>query len=166
MYQLGQKIVYGSHGVCNIVDLEDKKVDGKMICYFVLEPADHPGTRYYLPAANPAALAKSRPLSTKEQMYDYLRTPVTEDIWIDHENKRKQRFRELLSSVDLRAMIDMVRVLREHRQVQLAQGRKFHQCDDNFLRDAQRIISAEVSVVFQIPMEQVESCLQQIVECK
>ena len=152
MYQLGQKIVYGSHGVCNIVDLEDKKVDGKMICYFVLEPADHPGTRYYLP--------------TKEQMYDYLRTPVTEDIWIDHENKRKQRFRELLSSVDLRAMIDMVRVLREHRQVQLAQGRKFHQCDDNFLRDAQRIISAEVSVVFQIPMEQVESCLQQIVECK
>ena len=54
MYQLGQKIVYGSHGVCNIVDLEDKKVDGKMICYFVLEPADHPGTRYYLPAANPA----------------------------------------------------------------------------------------------------------------
>ena len=164
MYQLGQMIVYGSHGVCMILDLEEKRIDGKSIGYFVLEPVDQPGTRYYLPAANPAALAKSRPLSTKEQLHDYICNPLGEDLWIDHENRRKQRYRELITSVDLRAMIDMVRIVRNHRQLQLAQGRKFHQCDDNFLRDAQRIVTTEVSVVLQIPMDQVEGYLQQVIE--
>ena len=162
MYQLGQKIVYASHGVCCIVDQEYKRIDGKQICYFVLEPVGQPGTRYYLPSANPAALAKSRPLSTKEQLSCYVRAPLCEGVWIDHENKRKQRYRELMGSVDLQAMINMVRILRKHRQEQLEQGKKFHQCDENFLRDAQRIVSSEVSVVLQIPMAQVDVCLQEM----
>ena len=162
MYQVGQKIVYSSHGVCDIVDLEVKKIDRKIIRYFVLAPLDQPITRYYVPAQNQAALAKLRPLATKEEMSALLSAPLREEIWIPEENRRKQYYRELVTSVDLRSMVDMIRYLRLYRRQQLEQGRKFHQCDENFLRDAQRILSTEVAIVMHIPIEQANTYLESV----
>ena len=164
MYQIGQKIVYGIHGVCCIVDLEEKKIDRKTICYFVLEPIDQPGSRYYVPSENQAALAKLRPLSTREELQSLLTSPLAENVWIADENRRKQYYRELVSSVNLKAMIDMIRCLRLHRRQQMEQGRKFHQCDENFLRDAQRTLSTEIAMVMEIPDDQVDTYLQTVFE--
>ena len=164
MYQVGQKIVYGIHGVCCIVDLEEKKIDRKTIWYFVLEPIDQPGSRYYVPSENQAALAKIRPLSTKEELDALLTAPLAENVWIVDENRRKQHYRELVSSVNLKAMIDMVRCLRLHRRQQMEQGRKFHQCDENFLRDTQKILSTEIAMVMEIPDDQVDTYLQTVFE--
>ena len=164
MYQIGQKIVYGIHGVCCIVDLEEKKIDRKTICYFVLEPIDQPGSRYYVPSENQAALSKLRPLSTKEELQSLLTSPLAENVWIPDENRRKQYYRELVSSVNLKAMVDMIRCLRLHRRQQMEQGRKFHQCDENFLRDAQKLLSTEVAMVMEIPDDQVETYLQTALE--
>ena len=162
MYQIGQKIVYGIHGVCCIVDLEEKKIDRKTICYFVLEPIDQPGSRYYVPSENQAALSKLRPLSSKDELQSLLTSPLTENVWIPDENRRKQYYRELVSSVNLKAMIDMVRCLRLHRRQQMEQGRKFHQCDENFLRDAQKLLSTEITMVMGIPDDQVDTYLQTV----
>ena len=164
MYQIGQKIVYGIHGVCCIVDLEEKKIDKKTICYFVLEPIDQPGSRYYVPSENQAALAKLRPLSTREELQSLLTSPLAENVWIADENRRKQYYRELVSSVNLKAMIDMIRCLRLHRRQQMEQGRKFHQCDENFLRDAQKTLSTEIAMVMEIPDDQVDTYLQAVFE--
>ena len=164
MYQIGQKIVYGIHGVCSIVDLEEKKIDKKTICYFVLEPIDQPGSRYYVPSENQAALAKLRPLSTREELQSLLTSPLAENVWIADENRRKQYYRELVSSVNLKAMIDMIRCLRLHRRQQMEQGRKFHQCDENFLRDAQKTLSTEIAMVMEIPDDQVDTYLQAVFE--
>lgn len=164
MYQVGQKIVYGIHGVCCIVDLEEKKIDRKTICYFVLEPIDQPGSRYYVPSENQAALAKIRPLSTKEELDALLTAPLAENVWIVDENRRKQHYRELVSSVNLKAMIDMIRCLLIHRRQQMEQGRKFHQCDENFLRDTQKILSTEIAMVMEIPDDQVDTYLQTVFE--
>ena len=34
-----------------------------------------------------------------------------------------------------------------HKELQAAAGRKFHLCDENFLRDAERLLSGEFSFV-------------------
>ena len=164
MYQVGQQIVYGMHGVCSIVALEEKKIDKKIVRYYVLAPLDQPITRYYVPAENQAALAKLRQLATKEELNALLSAPLREDIWVPEENRRKQYYRELVASVDLRSMVDMIRYLRHYRRQQLEQGRKFHQCDENFLRDAQRILSTEISIVMQISMAQVKEYLDEVLE--
>ena len=164
MFQVGQQIVYGMHGVCSIVALEEKKIDKKIVRYYVLAPLDQPITRYFVPAENQAALAKLRQLATKEELNAILSAPLREDIWVPEENRRKQYYRELVASVDLRSMVDMIRYLRLYRRQQLEQGRKFHQCDENFLRDAQRILSTEISMVMQIPIAQVKGYLDEVLE--
>lgn len=164
VYQVGQKVVYGIHGVCNIVDIEQKSIERKNICYYVLEPLDQSGSRYYLPSDHQAALAKIRPLCTKQELLTILTEPIAPDSWIEDENRRKQCYFKLISSVDVRPLVRMVRCLRIHRSLQLEAGRKLHLCDENFLRDAERILFTEIALVMDIPMDHVDAYLQNTLE--
>ena len=162
MIQKGSQVVYGIHGVCTIIDVEIRRVDRKNIEYFVLEPIDQPGARFYIPTQSQAALSKLRPVLSKTELDALLASAHTHlDCWISDENQRKQKYRELINNADLAALIGMIRVLRQHRENQLASGRKFHLCDENFLRDAQKVLSSEFSLVLGIPLEEIGAYLNE-----
>ncbi len=161
MYQAGQKVVYGVHGVCVIVEIETKTVDQKKISYFALEPLDQPGARYYIPTENPVALKKINPLLTRRELDALLAECCTwEKTWIADENQRKLRYRELIGSGDRQALMIMVHTLHLHKKEQEAQGKKFHLCDENFLRDAERLLSSEFSLVLNLSREETAKYLQ------
>ncbi len=151
MYNVGDQVVYGIHGVCKVMAIEDRKVDHKKVTYLVLEPVEQEGATFLVPAGNPAAMAKVRPMITRQELEEMLHGEnVREDSWIADENQRKQLYRELIVSGDRAALIRMVATLHRHKKAQIAAGRKFHLCDENFLRDAQRLLTGELSVVLGI----------------
>lgn len=156
MYQLEDQVMYGIHGVCRIAELEVKRVDRKNVEYFVLVPVGQPAARYYVPTGNPAALSKLRPLLTRDELLLLLDSDdVRRDVWIPDENRRKLHYRELLSSADRLGLLQMIYTLQMQKEIQAASGRKFHLCDENFLRDAEKVLSSEFSVVLGIPVNQV-----------
>lgn len=156
MYQTGNLVVYGIHGVCRIVELEERTVDRKRVQYYVLEPLEASGARYLIPTHNEAAVAKLRPVMSREALEEMLRSEnVREDAWIADENQRKQHYRELINSGDRAALVRMVSTLHRHKAAQASAGRKFHLCDDNFLRDAEKLLSSEFSLVLGIEPSQV-----------
>lgn len=164
MFRISQLVVYGIHGVCRIVQMEERTVDRQRVSYFVLEPLSQPGTRYLIPSHNPAALAKLRPLLDKEQLIGMLRTVPTEQDWIADENRRKQYYRQIITSGDAGGLISMVYCLEKHKQLQAEAGRKLHMCDENFLRDAQKVLSGEISVVLEISEGEIPEYLRPILE--
>ena len=162
MLQVGTQVVYGIHGVCSIINVEVKKVDRKNVEYFVLEPNEQPGARFYVPTQNQAALAKLRPLLTQEELEVLLTSQDTrQPCWIADENQRKQRYRELINSGDRAALISMIRSLYKHKKTQFEAGRKFHLCDENFLRDAQKLLNSEFALVLGIPQTEVGTYIEQ-----
>ncbi len=147
MYQIGDRVLYSSHGVCQIVSTQERVIDRWRIEYFVLEPIGQPGCQFLIPSGNPAVLAKLRPLLTKDELEAMLHSEaVHQDHWISDENARKLRYKELISSGDRTALLQMVGTLHRHRETQEASGRKFHLCDENFLRDAQKLLNSEFSM--------------------
>lgn len=161
MYSVGDVLVYGVHGLCRIENVEQRRVDRNTVSYFVLVPIGNDRMQFYVPVHNEAALSKLRPPITVEQAEAVFRSPLLyENCWIDQENQRKLRFKELLSGNNFAQMVQMVHTLRCHRQQQLEQGRKFHLCDENFLRDAQKILENELSFVLNIPATEVESYIR------
>jgi CarD family transcriptional regulator len=163
MYEIGEKVLYGIHGVCRISDTEERLVDRVKRQYLVLEPVDQTGAKFYVPTHNAAALAKLRPLLSRETLESLLRSEdVKKDAWIEDENARKQAYRELIHSGDRTALIRMVGSLHRHKEAQALAGRKFHLCDENFLRDAEKILSAEFSLVLDIAPGQVSSYVWQV----
>lgn len=156
MLQVGMQVVYGIHGVCTIIDSEIRRVDLKNVEYLVLEPKEQPGARFYVPAHNQAALSKLRPLLTLQELEALLASEDTHrDCWVAEENRRKQLYRELLNGGDRAALISMIRALHAHRESQLAAGRKFHMCDENFLSDAKKLLESEFSMILGIPKSEV-----------
>lgn len=161
MLHVGSQIVYGIHGVCSIIDIEVRTVDRKKVEYFVLAPNEQPSARFYVPMRNEAALSKLRPLLSKDELEALLSSANTfNDCWIPDENRRKQKYRELINGADRAALISMIRALRHHKEEQLAAGRKFHLCDENFLRDAQKLLSSEFSLVLGISQAEVDAYIE------
>ena len=162
VFECGQKVVYGIHGVCVIIDREIRSINRKKVEYYVLAPATQPSARFYVPTQNQIAVGKLRPLLSREALDDLISSSETiKDIWIPDENRRKQRYHQLINSGDLTALIAMVKSLLIHKEQQLSSGRKFHLCDENFLRDAQKLLSAEFAMVLGIEQEQVSKYIEE-----
>lgn len=156
MFECGVCVLYGVHGICTIVGIEKRLVDRKHVEYYILQPLDQPGARFYVPTQNQAAVAKLRSLLSKEEIDSMLTSEeARKDSWIADENIRKLRYRELIHSGDRTALVSMVGTLLRHKKAQQEAGKKFHLCDENFLRDTQKLLSAEFSLVLQIPPEDV-----------
>ena len=156
MFQVGDQVVYGSHGVCRVVDQEERVVDRKRMTYLALEPVGQGGSKYLVPTQNAAAMAKLRRMLSREELEDMLASEeVRADSWIKDENLRKQTYRKLINSGDRIKLMRMVRTLYLHKASQAAAGRKCHLCDENFLRDAEKLLTSEFSLVLGLEPDQV-----------
>ena len=161
MYQIGDQVVYGIHGVCRIADQDKRVVDRKMVTYLVLEPEGQEGSRYLVPIHNQTAMGKLRPMLTQEQMEELLHSEEVRTLhWIRDENQRKNTYRELITSGDRAELLRMIYTLYNHRKTQNAAGKKVHLADDNFLRDAEKLLSSEISVVMEIPQDEARNYLR------
>lgn len=155
MYQVGDKVVYGVHGVCVVADQEEKVIDRKKVTYLALEPIGQTGSRYLVPTHNAAAMAKVRHMLSKDELEALMNSEeVRKDGWIKDENQRKQIYRELIGSGNRTKLMQMVRTLYRHKKEQAAAGKKVHLCDDNFLRDAEKLLVGEFAVVLEMDPEQ------------
>lgn len=165
MFQVGQQVIYGIHGVCRITAMETKAVGREKKEYYVLEPVDQPGAVFYVPSQNQAAVAKMHSILTREEFDIMLQSEkVWENVWIADENLRKQRYRELLSGNDRAELLGMVSALYRHKKEQQESGRKFHVTDENFLRDAQKLLSSEFSLVLGITPSEVATYMKKQLE--
>ena len=155
-YQRGAHVVYGAHGACVILDIEKKRVDKKLIEYYVLEPVDGPGIRYYIPTENEVAVAKLKDVLSEQQVHQLLASEqVRQDAWIEDEGQRKQRYKELITSGDRTALVSMIHTLHKHRDQQIKNGKKLHMCDENFLRDAEKLLDSEIALALRISQDEV-----------
>ena len=55
MFQVGDQVVYGIHGVCSIHGLDVQRVNRKRVEYYILVPLNQPDARFLVPTQNQAA---------------------------------------------------------------------------------------------------------------
>lgn len=162
MYQNGDWVMYGIHGVCRVAGTEKQLVNRKRTEYLVLESLSQTESKFYLPTANPTAMAKIKAVLPAQELRDLLASEeIRENVWIQEENQRKQTYRDLISSGDRTALLKMVNTLYRYKAAQAAAGRKFHQCDDNFLRDAEKLLTSEIALVLEMSQEEARDYLRQ-----
>lgn len=158
MYEIGQRVLYGAHGVCAVIAVEVMRFGKDKAKYYVLEPVAQPGTKFYVPVEKEAAVGKLRPLMTREELLGILHDDeVRNTPFIQDEAQRKLQCRELLHSGDRRGLMGMIGALHRHRTAQIAAGRKLHQSDESFLSDAQKLLNSEFALVFGLEPEEVGS---------
>lgn len=158
MYQVGQQVLYGIHGVCSVTAIEPMRFGKEKTDYYLLQPLAQPDSKYYVPVRSASAVAKLRPLLTKQELLELLHSEnVRQDLWIADENQRKLQFREILARGDRAEILSMISTLYRHKKKQQSAGRKFHLSDETFLKDAEKLIHAEFSHILAIEPSQVSA---------
>ena len=162
MYSAGELVVYGFHGVCRVLGVEHQRRAGSSMSFLVLVPVEQEGSRYLVPYHNEAAMAKVRPVMCPEALEQLFRSErVQSGGWISDENIRKLRYRELITSGDPEALMQMLFTLYQHHSVKQAAGRRLHLADENFLKDAEKQLASEISVVLKISEAEARAYLQE-----
>lgn len=163
MFQSGKLYLYGSHGVCRLLGTEERMVDRKKVEYYVLEPNEQPGARYYIPTGNPNALKKLRPVMDREALTQLLQcAKIHEDAWIPDEGQRKQYYRQLIADCDRVLLLQMVNTIHRKKRELLNSGKRLHICDENFCRDAQKLLDGEFTLVLGVDKKEVQEYIQNL----
>lgn len=156
MYQVGDTVLYGTDGVCVIADISSKDFGGEKREYYVLKPVHQDGSTFYLPTCSPAAKDKLRKVLSADQIYELIRIMPDEGlIWIEDENERKLKYKEIIQSGDRLELIKLIKTLYFHREDLKEAGKKFHICDERFMKEAEKLLYDEFAHVLNIRPEQV-----------
>ena len=165
MIEIGQQVIYGIHGVCSVIGVQQQRSGGKQVEYLILEPMNQTGSRFLIPTHNAAAISKVQKILSWDELDRILHSEeVQRNCWTEDEGKRKLVYRELISSGDRVQLMAMVHTLYMHKSKQSAAGRKVHLCDENFLRDAEKLLCSEIAFVMDMDAnaakQYLRSCLQ------
>lgn len=151
MFKINDVVVYGSQGVCEIIGIDERKIDGVSRTYFVLKPKDDRGATCYIPTWNEKALAKMRKVMTKQEVDALIDSmPSKSPNWIANEKDRKESYKNILASRDQSAIISMVQALFSHKKEREAEGKRMHMSDELFLKDAEQLLYNEWQYVLNV----------------
>lgn len=156
MFENGTAVVYGTSGVCRVVAQEQKLVRGNYVDYLVLRPVYDKNTTFYIPKNSEEVMAKLRPLLSKDEILELIRSMPDEDtVWIDDNNLRKQKYNQMIGQGDRRKLIKLIKTLYIHQNEMKAKGKSLHQSDEAILKQAEKLLNDEFALVLDIKPENV-----------
>ena len=161
MFQINDVILYGAQGVCKIVAMEQKRIDGANKTFFVLKPINDDSATVFVPTDKEAALKKMRRILTESQICALLDAAAQENApWIGQDNVRKEHYRQLLAAGDQLALIRMIRGICEHKKQCEEKGKRLHMIDEHFLKDAEQMLFNEFQYVLKLETkEELRACI-------
>ena len=134
VFNIGDRIVYGTKGVFVLVDIREECVLGERHKYYVLS---REGTRseslVYVPTDNEALCAEMRrPLTKAEAEALIAQIPnIPAAEWNRDSHSRTERFRNMLESGDHRAIVSVIKSVWQSSQDRRLAGKKTFVSDEN-----------------------------------
>lgn len=154
MFNINDTIMYGSQGVCRILDIREESFGGEPKLYYVLEPVYEGNSTIYCPVDSDKI--SLRKLLTLPEIHELIQLmPDTEANWIENDQERKEKFNNIVKQGDHRELICLIKTLYFHRQAKIEAGRKPHAIDERLMKEAEHILYSEFAHVLQIQPDEV-----------
>lgn len=156
MFQTGDTILYGTHGVCTIQSIEEMNFSGQKQEYYILNPVYNKASTIYVPIHNEKLTAKMNRILSAEEIYELIHSmPDEKTIWIENESARKERFQQIVSGNNRQELVQLIKTLYLHQEKQKEKGKKLHIADERFLKEAEKLLYNEFALVLKMEPNQV-----------
>lgn len=156
MFSVGQTVLYSSNGVCEITEITKKKIGGKNIEYYVLKPLCSQSSTLFIPTHNEQLVSKMRCTLSAYEINNILASiSESDDKWIDDKTERLNEYRQIISTGDCCALVTLIRQLHTHSKLQESKGRHLHISDERILKEAEKMVCDEISLVLNIDRSEV-----------
>lgn len=155
MFNIGQNVLYGANGVCCITDITNKNIAGNDIEYYVLKPIYSDSSTYFLPTHSSGGQSKIREVISENELNEIISHLPEIDGWIEDKNERCELFKNIILHADCAQLIRLIRAILDHEKVQQSKGKHLHIVDEKFLKEAEKMVFDEISIVLHIQRENV-----------
>lgn len=164
MFEKGQMIMCGGHGVCRVVNITGNPIDrlDKKRKYYVLEPVFEKASTIYMPVDNEKVVL--RRIMTREEAEDLVdRILKIDTVWIQEEKSREQMYKDAIRTYDCQSLVQIIKTLYLRRQSRLKEGKKVLSSDEMYLHKAEELLYSEMSLALAIPKEEVAPYIKKAV---
>lgn len=167
MLDIGDIIVYGSEGVCQVVDLQeiafsdgsDKKE------YFILVPMSNASSKLYLPKDNELLMSRVKGLLTYEEIKDLICDENNTIEWIEDSKARNKYYKELMSTYDRRNIFAVAKQLYLVKTGKIETQVNFTNWMEDMLKKAVSLLYSEFSYVVDFSEEELLPFIAGEIEC-
>ena len=158
MYSINDTVLYGANGVCRVSDICQKEFSGTAKDYYILRPISNEALTIFVPVNNKLLTDKIKRILSQKEICELISSFSNEPIsWIEDDMERKEHYRSVLLSGNRRETLKMIRELYIHKQEQQSKGKKMHLSDEQFLKEAEKLLYSEFSLVLNIKEDEVPS---------
>lgn len=165
MYQIGDYVVYGSTGVCQIRDITtEKPLGGAPLDYYVMSPIFTKSTIVKTPVN--IVKVKIRPTITSDEAKELLKSASEiEPYWDDNYRTRNETFRQAAHSCDCGQWLWLVKSIKIKAEQLAKVNKKIRQTDELFLGTAEKLLCGELAVVLQKEYDEIKNLLEHKFTC-
>ena len=151
MFSVGDRIIYGSTGVCQIEDIVENELTGIMREYYVMRPVDTNKSTIYVPVDNEKLVSRMREVPSAEKLKAMIQNAKKEQIeWVDNHIRRSELFHEILNEGEIPRILVLFKTLNA-RSVTLAQENKhLAKTDERIFKECQKLLSSEISAILNV----------------
>lgn len=151
MYEIGEYVNYGTHGICQIEDIRTMDFGTGKREYYVLQPIAQNASTFYLPRDNPRTQERLRPVLTPESINTILSNIHAQRMpWIEDRKQRQLTFQQILSGRDTTQLLSLSACL--HQRL-TQKGLSFS--DREILSKAEEMIEQEFSFALKLRPEEI-----------
>ena len=163
MFQIGEYVVHGNDGICEVKDITQLELPGgsSKRQYYLLVPQKEKNGRIYSPVES--SKVQTRKVITKQEADTLIREiPAIQAAWVENEKLRENVYKEAIKSCDLRELVKIIKNMYLRRQERISSGKKATVLDDRYFKLAEDKLYSELVFATGKDRNQIEKQIKKV----
>ena len=158
LFAAGDYVIYGRAGICQVKGVTTMEMEGvpKDRLYYVLRPDSKSDGTIYTPVDNMKQVL--RPIMTRKEAEDLISSlPEIEELKIDNEKLREEKYKECMRSCDGTELFRIIKTIYTRRNNRIKCGKRVTAVDERYMKLAEDNLYSELSMLLGVPKERMVS---------
>lgn len=145
MYNIGDLVIYSSHGVCRIDSICEKTYSGITRTYYVIHPIEDAGLTISAPVDKEQdIMQKLIDRNEAEEVLQSFQSPGVE--WIEKNHDRTKKYSDIINTGDRKEISRIISTIMRKKHEVESNGKKLGESDRKLLLSTQNILFQELSI--------------------
>ena len=156
MFEIGDYIVYGNNGVCEVKEItamQMKGIDSEKL-YYKLIPVENSKSTFFTPVDNKAVVMR-RMLTKGDAQTLIDKVPSLLPLPIPDDKQREEIYKSAMKSCDPCEWFRIIITLYNRKQERIRQGKKTTSVDDRYYKQVESNLYGELSLALGIEKDEI-----------
>lgn len=155
MFKQGDYIMYSNYGACLIDEIVEKTVGNDTKLFYVMHPVSEDKTRIITPINNKKV--KMRAIMPQEEAKNIINAIINRNVnLITDRRQREKTYNQIIKDGNPSDIVEIINALILEEDEKMKAGKNISVADKKYLEKAEKLLYSELSVCFNLQMNQVK----------